>query len=1407
MLSIQPLNSAEGAASYYHDVVNYYANDSKSVRWLGEGAKVLGIHGQSVEKEQMLSLLKGNLPDGTQLGRIDKDGIHHRPGFDMTLSAPKSFSILLETGADPRLAEVLDDTVEWFVTEMEKEFAQTRKTTDGKIEYVDTDNFVVSAFRQPNSRANDPQSHVHLVVQNMTYSDGKWRSLASDMDGKKGVVEQIMKHHIYGGLKFRNKLANSTKELGYKLRSDGEGLWEISGVPNNLLTHFSKRREAIEAVLDEKGWAGAKASSIAAQKTKIDKEILDVDQWRETITNESKEMGFNPHEFVASVGKAEQFSLHQLKELALDCFYGKESRQMNKAKDAVYVAIESVSQQQAVFDMKDLKKEALKYSIASSHSIDEGLINKAIEEQIKEQNLYHAVHPYTQKSLLTTPWQLTLESETVARIEDGKKAIEPICTAQKVKDFIKNKEDEMQFALSSSQKKAMMSFLTSKDRYMAIQGYAGTGKTTMLKLTQELAISHGYTIRGITAGSSAANELSIKGGINATTFARELGRLQNEKQDLSKTIFVVDEASMLSNPQGHKIIKLVEQFNTQLKIIGDKAQLPSPSSGNFFSVIQDYGIHTVQMTDNLRQKDAKLKEAALHAGYGEIYDAVEKLSQIHTAPSYQERIEKLTQHWVGLTPYERENTLCFAPTHKNRNDITLLMRESLRKEGTLLGTEHQHSVLKERNMTAIKLRNTVYYSEHDVLRFNTNNSQYHIKAGDYLTIGSMTEDHKRKNTLPLIRSDGTSLTFKLSSLPKFKTTNKDLERPIEVYNQHHLGLMAGDKIQWKRNSETYGIRNSELGTIKAITQESIEISNDNDTNILLSRDAKELKHLDHGYVLTTYASQGKDKKYGLGLIESYNRFSTTIQNFYVEITRAIKSMTVVTDDKDLLVKGITLNNSEKYSALEMTSAAQLQAHQERFSQEKNQVNLYEVIEKKLTKEEEWNKLNQTIESYNQSKQSNHNPSAAKLAYSIVQDSKLYRLAREKLAFKSTTYRKDALRYTTSKLYHSLNKEEHQHLETVRQYILLDYKVEKSLEQVMGKELPEQTLEKQSVYKLILSRNKLAAKINNQLESYMPFLKHFSIGTLNRIGLLQHEYREGEKKARVSLESLIQQGLKSDKGSIVEEIQQKLEKKLHSTFSQNKTSIKKEIKSCDLRIKNKMHSVKNLWENGVSIKDTVAEKYLREHCDIKNIKHIQARFLTTEKAIIFAARNSKGKLTGIQGIYLDPNTGKVDHSLYKSRFTKGILHDSASMIQRGMRGSDLYITSNLEIAATISHRDPKATIYTLFKFHNQINQIDLYKKHTPKEVIFVSTEMPKIQLEKTIDLFKKLNISAKAVLQKDLSAQKQLDMTVNISNDNHPYLTRVRLNTNTLQELSNKNNEFFVKPSNYLIPQKELEMDL
>lgn len=1129
MLSIQPLKSAEGSLNYYMGAANYYVNDSQAIRWLGDGAKELNLLGKPLENEQFASLLRGILPNGTQLGKIDKDGLHHRPGFDMTLSAPKSFSILLESGADPRLDTIFDDCVAWFVGEMEKEFAQTRQLIDGKIEYIDTKNLVIAAFRHPNSRANDPQTHTHLVTLNMTYckSDDKWRSLASDMEGNKGVVEQIMKHHIYGGLKFRNKLASLTQALGHELETDADGLWEIKGVPETILSHYSKRRDAIETMMNEEGWSSAKAASIAAQRTKLDKEIVDFNQWKKDILSECHTHGFNPYELVKkSYQRDIKQTVQTIKDAIVERFYGKGHIDITRAKDAVFVALESVSQQEAVFDRRTLKKEALRYTIARQAFIDERLLDNVIEEKIASQELYQAVYPYTKKTLLTTPWQLTLESETIARIEQGKGAIEAICSKKTVIDFIKAKEQELGFSLSPSQKKAIVGFLTTTDRFIAIQGYAGTGKTTMLKLTRELAALRGYTIRGITAGSSAAEELRTKGGLNASTFDKELGQLKRQQESLNKTIFVVDEASMLSNPQGHKIIKLAEHFQTQLVVIGDKAQLPSPSSGKWFSVTQDYGIDTITMTDNLRQTDAELKESAIHASRGEIFDAVEKLTHVEARDTYEERIQYTANKWLALTPNERENTLCFAPTHKNRHDLTVILRDNLRKEGVLTGDEYTQATLKEKNLTSIMLRKAAYYSRDDVIRFNENIAHYAIKAGDYLSVQAVTKKQKDNNTLMLRRENGQSFAFKLSSLPKFKTENRDLERPIEVYKKQELHLMVGDKIQWKRNYEKMGIRNAELATLNAITQHGIEFITQGNQNVHLNKDDKALQHVDHGYALTTYAAQGKDKKNGLCLLDSKDRFATTLQNYYVATTRGIEKMTVVTDDKANLVKAITTNDSIKYSALDMVNSSTLKIHNERFKNNKTSLSLENVIQKKLVKEETWRGLEQTIAAYAHHKEQGNKAKSAIHAFNIVNNPVLYSLAKERLGLSEYTYRQDALRYETAKRFHSLTPVERARFSVVREYVRLTRELAVKSKQIKDNEVTCLSLSnRRALQELGFKRNALAGMISHELEQFKPHLTHFSIGDLNRIGLSQYNYGREHQKAITKLENLAKHSLR------------------------------------------------------------------------------------------------------------------------------------------------------------------------------------------------------------------------------------------------------------------------------------------
>ncbi|MDF1931763.1 relaxase domain-containing protein [Legionella pneumophila] len=50
---------------------------------------------------------------------------------------------------------------------------------------------MVAAFRQPSSRANDPALHTHCVTMNITFHEGKARSLSSDPSREHGVIEQI----------------------------------------------------------------------------------------------------------------------------------------------------------------------------------------------------------------------------------------------------------------------------------------------------------------------------------------------------------------------------------------------------------------------------------------------------------------------------------------------------------------------------------------------------------------------------------------------------------------------------------------------------------------------------------------------------------------------------------------------------------------------------------------------------------------------------------------------------------------------------------------------------------------------------------------------------------------------------------------------------------------------------------------------------------------------------------------------------------------------------------------------------------------------------------------------------------------------------------------------------------------
>ncbi|HAT3977572.1 TPA: conjugative relaxase [Legionella pneumophila] len=950
MLSIEPLKSAQGAADYYSKAFNYYSGDATAMQWLGQGSQKLNLSGV-VQKEQMLALLEGRLPDGKKLQNLQGE---HRPGFDMTFSAPKSVSILVGLGVAPELVQFHDEAVFFTIRQIEKEFAETRVSRQGEISFEKTNNLLVAAFRQPSSRANDPALHTHCVTMNITFYEGKARSLASDPSREHGVIEQIQNNAHYCGLIYRQHLANKLKEAGFHLRLTGNGLFEIDNVPDEVLHEFSTRRMDILGYMDEQGWRGAKSASAATVLTRNNKEEHDINLLTEDWKQRARDLEFDAQAFMQHRDKPQSISwFSEIKDklLALVSKYKKDfsHSEIDAARACVQVAIETLSQRTSIFSERMLAQEAMKHSLIYPKAVSQQSIIESIRQEIKRQTLYETRCQESGESFLTTPWLLTLEAETIARIEHNKGAVPAIANLETVKDFQKTRSSLLPYPLTNSQKESMRVLLTSKDRYLAIQGYAGVAKTSMLSEARILIEAQGYKLRGITVASSAAHELQEKASVKTDVFPLVHQELKEARTaSLSKTLFITDEASMLSSHQGHELMKQIERVGARLVLVGDRAQLPSVNAGRIFGLTQEYGIETTVMDEIVRQKNESLRQAVIATTKGFVKEALNNLD-VKVLETHKERIVWIANHWLSLSAKKRDETLLFAPTHANREEITTLIRSELKQEGILKGEHFSQIILKTKMMEPIQQRFVAYYQKGDMVRFNQSFKRSKIHAGSYYIVGEIGKKHRQDNVLPLIDERGNLTKFNLNNLPSYKTQTAPFERTIEVYEAKSLELLAGDKVMWTRNFKANDIRNGQCATLQEIKNNSFMFITKEGRLLTLEKSHPALKHLDYSYVLTNYKVQGKDAPYGIGLMESFHRFGTTLNNFYVQISRAIHGMTLVTDNKEELVHAIRRNSNEKPASMDITSSAQLIHHERRFGAQ-NLLSIQSVIDKKKSLE-------------------------------------------------------------------------------------------------------------------------------------------------------------------------------------------------------------------------------------------------------------------------------------------------------------------------------------------------------------------------------------------------------------------------------------------------------------------------
>lgn len=743
---------------------------------------------------------------------------------------------------------------------------------------------------------------------------------------------------------------------------------------------------------------------------------------------------------------------------------------------------------------------------------------------------------------------------TLATIQTAKSAIEiihqekgkvqPIYKSSEVVKFLADHNSKSKHTLTKSQTKAISKILTSKDRVLAIQGYAGTGKTTMLKLSKELAelkltnnaaIDKGYQFKGITIATSARNEMIKKAKIDADVYDAAINKIKSTQKDLSKTIFVVDEASMISSSQALELIQLIKEKNSRLIFVGDRAQLQSVNEGRFFEIAQLYGMDTVEMTDIIRQTNPSQKEAAKHISQGEIYDALSKLSKVSELDEHDKRVKFFATSYVDMSQQQRDRTLLFAAKHNTIRKITAEIRHGLQKDQTLQGPKYKQQILNRVNLEKAESKLASYYQAGNIVKFNEDVKKFNIQKGDYLTIEPITKSLLKKNTLQLTRENGRKITVPIDTIPTQQRGDKK-QLLIELYSKAEIELQENDKIIFTKSNNAENIANSDIGKVLKITTDSIILETKEGETRTYSKDSPVLKHLNHGYVLTNYKVQGKDKFAGMAFIESSDQFACDLNNFYVQITRAIHNMTIVTDDKNAIIKAIELNNNEKSSVLNFISSDELgKINSDEIENTKCSHSLHEpsisyveVIRKDIeaTYQKE---IVDLVESYRVEKESNNQDKTqlSKFALAIISNPKAYKYAQKKLKYTYQAYRYDSINAQVSKIHSQLSTDEKEKLDTVSKYIDATFKLRNTINELKELQVEgnQSDVIKQSLYQknyeFKLIRNEHAVVISDNIESYKHHLKIYSIGELNRAGVPQYHYDLESKKSLEKLNRLVE----------------------------------------------------------------------------------------------------------------------------------------------------------------------------------------------------------------------------------------------------------------------------------------------
>ena len=259
MLAVKSINAGgnvAAVAAYYEgyqlgaEDPHARQHDEPPGKWVGSFAEKRGFAGDQVQRGDIEKALTGHDPKTGEA--LSKNAGHekHKPGYDLTFSAPKSVSITWAASNEKTQREIsaaFQRATDRALAYAEQSGAFVQRQGHAGAEKIPHHEIAAATFEHASNREGEPHLHVHAVVANISEN------------GKRVEFDTSWAHTI--GTAQRAEFAAELGKLGFAVEKDGQS-FRLVGFPKDLEKDLSSRAAQIAAREAETGMRSEKAGDV-----------------------------------------------------------------------------------------------------------------------------------------------------------------------------------------------------------------------------------------------------------------------------------------------------------------------------------------------------------------------------------------------------------------------------------------------------------------------------------------------------------------------------------------------------------------------------------------------------------------------------------------------------------------------------------------------------------------------------------------------------------------------------------------------------------------------------------------------------------------------------------------------------------------------------------------------------------------------------------------------------------------------------------------------------------------------------------------------------------------------------------------------------------------------------------------